>query len=105
MRDPGTSKHSVTNMAANKEAAIADLAAIIAAIFLLNKEEEECMETVIGLPNVLVVLFTKERRHIPRITGYAIRHLGFPFTTFCSLSPGSRMDGMAFYPFRNRKAV
>ena len=29
------------------------------------------METVLDLPNVLAVLFTKERRHIPRITGYA----------------------------------
>ena len=55
-------------MAADEEAAIA---AIIAAIFLLNNEREESMETVLDLPNVLALLFTKERRHIPRITGYA----------------------------------
>ena len=29
------------------------------------------METVLDLPNVLAVLYTKERRHIPRITGHA----------------------------------
>ena len=49
MRGPGTSKHCVTNMAADEEAAIA---AVIAAIFLVNKEEEENMETVLDLPNV-----------------------------------------------------
>ena len=68
MRGPGRSKHCVTNMTADKEAAIA---AIIAAIFLLDNEREESMETVLDLPNFLAVLFTKERRHIPRITGYA----------------------------------
>ena len=67
MRGPGTSKHCVTNIAADEEAAIA---AIIAAIFLLNKEEEN-REPVLDLPNVLAVLYTKERSHIPRITGYA----------------------------------
>ena len=55
-------------MTADEEAAIA---AIIAATFLLDNEREESMETVLDLPNVLAVLFTKERRHIPRITGYA----------------------------------
>ena len=68
MPGPDTSKHCVKNMAADKEAAIA---AVIAAIFLVNKEEEENRETVLDLPNVLAVLCTKERRHIPRITGYA----------------------------------
>ena len=63
MRGPGTSKHCVTNMAADEEAAIA---AIIAAIFLPDNEREESMETVLDLPNVLAVLFTKERRRIPR---------------------------------------
>ena len=29
------------------------------------------METVLDLPNVLAVLYTKERRHIPQITGHA----------------------------------
>ena len=29
------------------------------------------METVLDLPNVLTVLYTMERRHIPRITGHA----------------------------------
>ena len=67
MHGPDTSKHCVTNMAAGEEAAIA---AIIAAIFLVNKEEEENRETVLDLPNVLAVLYTKERRHIPRITGF-----------------------------------
>ena len=43
MRGPDTSKHCVTNMAADEEAAIA---AVIAAIFLVNKEEEENRETV-----------------------------------------------------------
>ena len=61
MRGPGTSKHCVTNMAADEEAAIA---AVIAAIFLVNKEEEEHRETVLDLPNVLAVLYTKERRHL-----------------------------------------
>ena len=68
MCGPGTSKHCVTNMAADEEAAIA---AVIAEIFLVNKEEEENRETVLDLPNVLAVLYTKERRHIPLITGYA----------------------------------
>ena len=63
----GTSKHCVTNMASDEEAAIA---AVIAAIFLVNKEEEENREIVLDLPNVLAVLYTKERRHIPQITGY-----------------------------------
>ena len=67
MRGPDTSKHCVTNMAADEEAAIA---AVIAAIFLVNKEEEENRETVLDLPNILAVLYTKERRHIPRITGF-----------------------------------
>ena len=47
-------------MVADEEAAIA---AVIAAIFLVNKEEEENRETVLDLPNVLAVLYTKERRH------------------------------------------
>ena len=42
MRGPDTSKHCVTNMAADEEAAIAG---VIAAIFLVNKEEEENRET------------------------------------------------------------
>ena len=67
MRGPDTSKHCVTNMAADEEAAIAT---VIAAIFLVNKEEEENRETVLDLPNVLAFLHTKERRHIPRITGF-----------------------------------
>ena len=56
MRGPGTTKHCVTNLAADEEAAIT---AIIAAIFLLDNEREESMETVLDLPNVLAVLFTK----------------------------------------------
>ena len=44
MRGPGTCKHCVTNMAADEEAAIA---AVIAAIFLVNKEKEENRETVL----------------------------------------------------------
>ena len=67
MRGPGTSKHGITKMAADEGAAVA---AVIAAVFLLNKEEDENRETVLDLPNVLAVLYTKERRHIPRITGY-----------------------------------
>ena len=67
MRGPGTSKHCVTNMAADEEAVIA---AVIAAIFLVNKDEEEDREIVLDLPNVLEVLYKKERRHMPRITGY-----------------------------------
>ena len=47
------------------------IAAVSAAIFIVNKEEEENRETVLDLPNVLAVLYAKERRHIPRITGYA----------------------------------
>ena len=68
MRGPGTGKHCVTNMTADEEAAIT---AVIAGIFLVTKEEEENRETVLDLPIVLAVLYTKERRHIPRITGYA----------------------------------
>ena len=68
MRGSGTSKNCVTNMAADEEATTE---AVIAAMFLVNKEEEENRETVLDLPNVLAVLCTKERRHIPRITGYA----------------------------------
>ena len=49
MCGPGTSKHCVTNMAADEKAAIA---AIIATIFLLNKEEEESVETVMDLPKM-----------------------------------------------------
>ena len=60
---PGTSKHCMTNMAVDEEAAIA---AVTAAIFLVNKEEE----TFLDLPNALAVLYRKERRYIPRITGY-----------------------------------
>ena len=43
MRGPGTSKHCVTNMVADEEAVIA---AVITAIFLVNKEEEENREIV-----------------------------------------------------------
>ena len=56
-------------MAADEEAAIA--AVNRSNNFLVNKEEEESRETVLDLPNVLAVLYTKERRHIPQITGYA----------------------------------
>jgi len=67
-------------MAAYEEAAIA---AVIAAIFLVNKEEEENRKTVLDLPNVLAVLYTKERRHIPRITGYAENVvLPYPLSVF-----------------------
>ena len=57
----------LTNMAADEEVAIA---AVIAAIFLVNKKKEENRETVLDLPNVLAILYTKERRHIPQITGH-----------------------------------
>ena len=53
MRRPGTSKHCVTNMAADEEAVIA---AVITAILLVNKEEEENREIVLDLLNVLEVL-------------------------------------------------
>ena len=43
MRGPGTSKHCVTNMVADEEAGIA---AVITAIFLVNKEEKENREIV-----------------------------------------------------------
>ena len=43
MRGPGTSKHCVTNMVADEEAVIA---AVITAIFLVNKEEKENREIV-----------------------------------------------------------
>ena len=57
-------KHCVTNMAADEEAAIA---AFIAAIFLVNKEEEENRETVLDLQKVLAVLYTKDicKIHLP----------------------------------------
>ena len=71
MRGPDTSKHCVTSMAADEEAAIA---AVIAAIFLVNKEGEENRETVLDLPNVLAVLYTKERRH-PSNHGFLVRNI------------------------------
>lgn len=37
----------------------------------VNKEEQENRETVSDKPNVLAFLYTKERRHTRRITGYA----------------------------------
>ena len=43
MRGPGTSRHCVTNMVADEEAVIA---AVITAIFLVNKEEKENREIV-----------------------------------------------------------
>ena len=56
MSGPGTSKHCVTNMTADEEA---DIAAVIEAIFLVNKEEEKNRETVfLDLLNVLAVLRT-----------------------------------------------
>ena len=54
-------------MAADEEVVIA---AVIAAIFLVNKNKEENRETVLDLPNVFASLYTKERRHIPQITGH-----------------------------------
>ena len=44
MRGPGTSKHCITNMVADEEAVIA---AVITAIFLVNKEEKENREILI----------------------------------------------------------
>ena len=67
MRGAGMSKHCITNMVTDEEAAIA---ATIAVIFLVYKEEEENRENVLDLLNVVAVLYTKERRHISRITGY-----------------------------------
>ena len=58
-----TSKHCVTNMVADEEAVIA---AVITAIFLVNKKEKENREIVYNRE----ILYTKERRHMPRITGY-----------------------------------
>ena len=57
MRGPGMSKHCVTHTAADEEAAIA---AVVAAIFLVNRE------TALDLPNALAVLYRKKRR----LTGY-----------------------------------
>ncbi len=90
MRGPCTSKHCVTNMAADEELPLLPCAAI----FLLNKGEEKRMETIMDLPRVLEVLFTNGRRQIPRITGYAIRHqVGFLFATFCSFCPSREQNG------------
>ena len=58
MSGPGTSKHCVTNMTADEEA---DIAVVIEAIFLVNKEEEENRETVLDLLNVLAVLCTNAK--------------------------------------------
>ena len=54
---------NIANMAVDEEAAVA---AVNAAIFVVNKEDE----TFLDLPNALAVLYRKERRYIPRITGY-----------------------------------
>ena len=50
--------------------AFTGLLTVITAILLVNKEEEENREIVLDLLNVLEVLYTKKRRHMPRITGY-----------------------------------
>ena len=64
MSGPGTSKHCVTNMAADEEAAIA---ALISAVFLVNKEDEENRETVLDSPNALAVQYTKERQSFAKL--------------------------------------
>ena len=71
MSGPGTSKRCVTNMTADEEA---DIAAVIEAIFLVNKEEEENRETVLDLLNVLAVLCTKERRAIAKLPFSCTKH-------------------------------
>ncbi len=73
--------------------------------FIFFNEEEESLESVMYLSNVLVVLFTKERRHFPQNAGYAVRHLGFHSQHSVHSAPGSRMNGMAFCSFRNRKIM
>ena len=81
MRGPGTSKHCVTNMAADEEAAIA---AVIAAIFLANKEEEENRETVLDLPNVLAVLYYIQRRGDTSLESRAMQRMLFPHIRYLS---------------------
>ena len=71
MSGPGTSKHCVTNMTADKEA---DIAALIEAIFVVNKQEEENRETVLDLQNVLAVLCTKERQSIAKLHFSCTKH-------------------------------
>ena len=63
MSGPGRSQHCVTNMTAGEEA---DIAPVIEAIFLVNKEEEENRQTVLDLLNVLAVL-CKERQSIAKL--------------------------------------
>ena len=71
MSGPGTSKPWVTNMAADEEA---DIAAVIEAVFLVNKEEEENRETVLDLLNVLAVLCTKERQSVAKLPFSCTKH-------------------------------
>ena len=72
MSGPGTSKHCVINMTADEEADMG--AAVIEAIFLVNKEEEENRETVLDLLNVLAVLCTKERQSIAKLPFSCTKH-------------------------------
>ena len=94
MRGPGTSKHCVTNMAADEEAANA---ASIAAIVLVNKEEEENREIVLDVPNVLIFSPVETYLNLQRSSRR-------PSWLSVHTALGSRMDGMAFCPFRNRNA-
>ena len=70
MRGPGTSKHCVTNMVADEEAVIA---AVITAIFLVNKKEEENRE----------IVYNKEIEYKGEETGYVDDIVpAYPLTVF-----------------------
>ncbi len=60
------------------------------------------MEAVMDLLNVLTVLFTKERRHIPRSRAMQSAILDFHSQHSGHSAPGRRMDGMVSCEFGNR---
>ena len=95
MRGPGTSKHCVTNMVADEEAAIA---AVIAAIFLGTMKLEAMFHCVQKCNLIYTGRDVFESAAL--ISPFAI--LDFHSQYSVHSAPGSRMDGMAFCPFRNR---
>ena len=98
MRGPGTSKHCVTNVVAAEEAAIA---AVIAAIFL-GTMKLEAMFHCVQKCNLIFFSGRDVFESAALISQSAI--LDFHSQHSVHSAPGSRMDGIAFCPFRNRNA-
>ena len=98
MRGPGTSKHCLTNMVADEEAAIA---AVIAAIFL-GTMKLEAMFHCVQKCNLIFFSGRDVFESAALISPFAI--LDFHSQHSVHSARGSRIDGMAFCPFRNRNA-